>query len=153
MRTETFRRSFIPSTITMWNNLEMEKRNLNAIADLCKFEPNELFFFGNRLKNIQHAQLRMHCSKLNAHLFSLHVVDSPACSCGYNIEDSNHYLLKCPLFHTPRVKMLASVASELPMNITIDANLLLHGSKTIKQANLRNMFKAVHCFIEETKRL
>ena len=37
---------------------------------------------------IRHAQLRMKCSRL--HLFSVHDVDSPACPCGHDCEDSNH---------------------------------------------------------------
>ena len=107
VRTETFRQSFVPSTLSIWNNLPTDKQNLESVQDSCKFEPKKLFYFGNRLLNIKHAQLRMHCSKLNTHLFKLHVVPSPACSCGCDNEDSNHYLLHCPVFHVPRVKLLS----------------------------------------------
>ena len=48
----------------------------------------------------------MNCSKLNAHLKELHVVDSGACACGYDVEDTNHYLLNCPLYITERNKFM-----------------------------------------------
>ena len=117
----------------MWNNLAVSKRNLESINDNFKFEPNEAYYHGNRLQNIKHAQLRMHCSKLNAHLHNLHVVASPGCSCGYHEEDNSHYLFQCPLFQIPRDKMLASVASILPTDVASDVNLLLYGSDTLSQ--------------------
>ena len=153
MRTETFKKSFIPSTITMWNNLTLSKRNFDSITNMCKFEPNDVYYFGNRLLNIKHAQLRMHCSKLNAHLFSLHVVASPGCLCGYVNEDSTHYLFNCPFFKTPREKMLASVASIVPVPTTVDTKLLLYGSDALSKGKLTDIFQAVHCFIEESDRL
>ena len=77
-----------------------------------------------RLYNgVKHAQLRMKCGKLNFHLFSLHVVDSPACLCGHNREDSNHYLLRCPLYHQAR-NMLLNEIRELTMT-DISCELLL----------------------------
>ena len=95
----------------------------------------------------------MNCSKLNAHLYSLHVVASPGCSCGYDMEDNSHYLLKCPLFYVPRTKMLTSIARVIPVNILIDVNMLLSGCDTLSNANNTAIFHAVHCFIEETARL
>jgi hypothetical protein len=82
-RTETFKNSFIPSGIKLWNS------SLNKIQDVndvnYNSEPaNTTFYEGQREVNIKHAQLRMKCSKLNAHLFALHVIDSPNCSCGNN---------------------------------------------------------------------
>ena len=29
------------------------------------------------------AQLRLQCSNLNGHLYSMKIIDSPACSCGF----------------------------------------------------------------------
>ena len=72
-------------------------------------ECNPLIFEGSRLNNIKHAQLRMNCSKLNTHLFLLHVSDTTQCSCGYEMEDTEHYLLQCPLYNIPRQTMLNSI--------------------------------------------
>ena len=94
----------------------------------------------------------MKCSKLNAHLYSLHVVDSPGCSCGHDTEDSNHYLLICPLYQTSRNKMLKSIAAITPQTL-IDSNLLLYGSDGLTKAVNTDIFQLVHLFIEETARL
>ena len=60
---------------------------------------NPLFYKGSRLNNIKRVQLRMKCSKLNADLFLLHVVDSPECICGNDVENSdfllNAHLIMC----------------------------------------------------------
>ena len=79
MRTETFRSSFIPSLVKLWNSLEVCDRTL-TYSFVSRFQKS----------SVKHAQLRMKSSKLN---FDLHIVDSPACVCGHNREDSNHYLI------------------------------------------------------------
>ena len=87
-RTCTFEKSFIPSAIKLFNETGPENRSMEFIVTSMKTKCNELFYLGSRRENIFHAQLRMQCSKLNAHLFNLHVVDSPSCLCGHNFEDS-----------------------------------------------------------------
>ena len=99
--------------------------------------------------NIKHAQLRMKCSKLNYHLFLLHVTDSPACPCGFDTEDANHYLLHCPLYLVERQVMQQSVSNV----INIDVNILLFGSKDLDFKTNQLIFTAVHKFINDTKRL
>jgi len=69
------------------------------------------------------------------------------------IQCSNHYLLHCPVFHVPRVKLLSSIRSVLPVNMTIDVDLLLYGSKNVCETKLTSIFQAVHEFIDETARL
>ena len=91
-RTELFKNSFIPLTVKSWNNTPQKKRNLEYFQDKLKFTNNFPYYMGARLVNISHAQLRMNCCNLNAHLFQLHVVDSLDCSCGYNLEDVSHFL-------------------------------------------------------------
>ena len=44
---------------------------------------NELYNGFTREANIAHAQLRMQCSNLDGHLYNLHVIDSPKCSCSW----------------------------------------------------------------------
>ena len=90
-RIETFRKSFIPSAVNLWNSLKSSDRTLTYADSLLKKPRPPLLYYGSRTNNYKHAQLRMKCSKLNFHLYSLHVLDSPACPCGHNHEDSNHY--------------------------------------------------------------
>ena len=101
--------------------------------------------------NIKHAQLRMKCSKLNHHLFSLHVMDSPVCPCGYECEDTNDFLLHCPLFHVDRIRLF--VAISLLGNFEITCSLLLCGSDNFHLDTNRKLFDCVHLFIDSSGRL
>ena len=83
-RIEMFKQSIIPSTISIWNSLPSEKRNITSIMISKNKTPKLLLTYqGRRVENVKHAQLRMSCSKLNYHLKLLDVTDSPACLCGH----------------------------------------------------------------------
>ena len=114
-----------------------------------------LLYHGSRKSSVKHAQLRMKCSKLNFDLFSLHVVDSPAksppCPYGHIREDSNHYLLQCPLYFHARNKMLSDIRQLNTFHISGD--LLLYGAVELDYATNCKIFVAVHDYIEETGRL
>ena len=47
------------------------------------------------------AKLRMGGSNLNGHLYSMKLIDSPACSCGFINENEFHFFLVCPLYNRP----------------------------------------------------
>ena len=100
---------------------------------------------------IKHAQLRMKCSKLNFHRYSLHVLDSPACPCGHNREDSNHYLLLCPLYFQARITMLNKIRHLTRTHISCD--LLLYGAPELDLVTNYKVFDAVHEFISSIDRL
>ena len=150
-RTALFGDSFIPSVINQWNHFELKNRNLKHFESMVHFIPNSLFYLGDRLTNIIHAQLRMKCSNLKAHLHHLHVIDSPSCQCGHNIEDNNHYLLTCPLYITMRYKLLNTV-SQYVHRANISENTLLHGEDGLQKEMNMEIFKAVHLYIKETAR-
>ena len=97
------------------------------VACLMKKQTNHFFCIMVPRKAVLSMQkLRMKCSKLNFELFSLHVVDSPACPCGQNREDSNQYLLQCPLYIQGRNKMLNNIRQLSTFHISGD--LLLYGA-------------------------
>ena len=73
-RIETFRKSFIPSAVSLWNSLKDSDRTLTYADSLLKKTTPPLLYYGSRTNNYKHAQLRMKCSKLNFHLYSLHVL-------------------------------------------------------------------------------
>ena len=77
-----------------------------------KFEPIELYNHGARKLNIKHSQMRMLCSKLNSHIFSLHVIDSIGCQCGFNKQDNNHFLLYCPQMITAILNVTEEIDSQ-----------------------------------------
>jgi len=150
-RTELYKKSFIPSTISLWNELPVDKRNMNALEQEAKKSCNILFYTGIRDQNIKHAQMRLKCSRLNAHLFSLHVTDSPRCSCGYDYEDSDHYLMWCPLYTVQRQIMTTELHHTL--NAIFNSNDLLYGSIELDYDSNIKLFRIVHKYIEETDRL
>ena len=94
----------------------------------------------------------MKCSKLNFHLFLLHVRDSAVCNCGYDIEDENHFLLHCPLFMNERTILLQRLRHVIN-DVEIDCELLLNGCKDLELFTNQQIFIAVHNYIENTKRL
>ena len=59
----------------------------------------------------KHTQLRMKCSLLSGHLYDLHVVDSPACPCGFDFEAINHFFFNCPLFGAERTELLKNLVT------------------------------------------
>ena len=77
-------------------------------------------------------------------------MDSPACPCGNDCEDSIHYLLRCPLFYQAR-NMLLNEIREITMT-DISCELLLYGSADLATEIRKKVFD-VHRFIDETGRL
>ena len=150
-RTETFRNSFIPSAVRLWNSLSVKDRTFTYCKEIMKQVKFPLFYHGGRVNNIKHAQLRMLCSKLNHHLFLLHVVDSPTCNCGSDCEDNNHFLLQCPLYFDIRRTMLTQIRNDCNINITVE--LLLFGAEHLDVDTNCKIFDIVHKFIEDSNRL
>ena len=155
-RTETFRKSFIPSAVKLWNNTPATERNIDFIkASMCR-KSEDLYNFGSRHLNVKHAQLRLNCSKLNLHLFNLHVIESPACNCGYVIEDCKHHFLHCLFYDAQRDKMLNCIKEVYNIDNVNDDSviaLLLFGSTDLDYMTNIHIFNAVHVFVEECNRL
>jgi len=149
-RTETFKNSFIPSTVKLWNSLDISKRNLSYCNSIMSNHRAQLLYYGNRDTNIKHSQLRMQCSKLNFHLFLLHVRPSYECVCGHFREDANHYLLNCPLYFQDRNHMIQEINR---LGVTLSTDVLLYGSDDVALDINYKIFDSVHLFIESTGRL
>ncbi len=100
-RTEIYSKSFIPSSVALWNDLSNEMKeshSLNIFKSNLKrlFKPPvvpEYFYTGMRKFTVYHARIRNHCSNLNADLYLNHLRDSPTCQCGYRSENAEHFLL------------------------------------------------------------
>ena len=151
-RTKTFESSFIPSSVKIWNECGPEERSISSVSTSMKKKCIELYQIGKRRENINHAQLRLKCSKLNADLFSLHVIDSPACICGHHIEDSDHFLLHCPLYLNIRQRMFQTLNSLVRIQ-DINVKTMLYGCDNYDpQINVK-IFEAVQLFLFESNRL
>ncbi len=152
-RTEKFRKSVLPDCIRKWNSLDSNIQNESSITSFKNLiDINEkscpLYSLGIRKLNIIHAQLRMECSNLNAHLFNLHVIDSPECSCSYYLEDTAHFLLDCPLYLIQRIDLRNTVSNIAIFNV----NTLLYGDCTLDYDSNVIIMLAVQKFIQNSER-
>ena len=90
----------------------------------------------------------MQCSNLNGHLYSIKMIDSPACSCGFVNENEFHFLLVCPLYNRPKVTLQTAMGHIAPFTLRTllygDGNLDLTENKRIITETLR--------FINDSKR-
>ena len=143
---EIFRQSFIPSAVNLWNSLTGSDRTLTYADSLLKKPRPPLLYYGSRTNNYKHAQLRMKSSKLNFHLLV-----SPACPCGHDHEDYNHYLLQCPLYFQARITMLNKIRQLTRTHISCD--LQLYAAPDLDLVTSYKVFDAVHGFISSTDRL
>lgn len=93
----------------------------------------------------------MKCSNLNGHLYLLHVINSPACSCGHDVENCDHYLLHCPRYNVMRNRMSTSIAQIIP-DIILDTNVLLYGVQNLSLKENEGIVNILHAYIKETAR-
>ena len=90
----------------------------------------------------------MNCSNLNAHLYSLHVTNNPACSCSHTIEDTAHFFLDGPRYFTQRISLQHSVSRLAEFKVE---TLLFGDSKIDYEENVTIML-AVHEYIKDAGR-
>ena len=154
-RLESFKRSYIPFSIKLWNALSIEVRHAPSLRDFKnhltkdKKEPTLLYYYGSRWASIHHARLRLGCSKLKYDLcFNLHVVDSPSCACGAPWEDANHFFCDCPLYDDIRPDLINAVLPVANFNI----HNLLYGNKDLQYVENTGIFDAVHLFLTKSMR-
>jgi len=154
-RLETFKRSFIPHTCVLWNSLPVHIQNAGSLEDfkqfinLTKENCNKLYYYGKRWPSINHARLRIGCSKLKGDLCNnLHVENSSRCDCGFELEDASHFFLDCPLYAIERQQLITTCQQFSDPTL----NLFLYGHPDLTLQQNQEMFLAVHLYFEQTKR-
>ena len=119
-RTDCFKFSFFPATLSDWFNLDPSSRNSESISSfksklLSFIRPVQSNFYNifdpQGLKLL--TRLRLGFSHLNEHRFRHNFQDciNPLCSCSLEIEDTSHYLLHCHNFSRYRIDLMNSVNS------------------------------------------
>ena len=108
-RSNFFRNSFFPSTITEWNKLDCDIRNSDSLnvfkLFLLKFVravASSAFEINNPYGLKLLKRLRLGFSHLRYHKFR-HIFQDcshPIYACGLEIETRTHFLLHCPLFQS-----------------------------------------------------
>jgi hypothetical protein len=150
-RTKLYSESFFPSTVNLWNNLPIYTKKSTSISSFknrLKVRDSIVpayFYDGERKQQILHCRLRLGISDLNGHKFKRFIEENPHCACGHHIEDSEHFLLFCPLYKRERQTYLA-----IPNQLNI--NNLLFGDPNLTLQENSQLFEAVQHFIAESKR-
>ena len=131
---------------------EIKKECLQAgITDNFPLCSETFKYSGERKINIIICQLRNSASNLNSDLFYSHLCDSPACRCGFPIEDSYHYFLYCPLYTNQRIRLSNSIAV-LDVNIPLSIETFLYGYNSHVFNSNDMLLKIVQEYIRDTKR-
>ena len=155
-RSELYRKSFIPSSISLWNNLSSETRlilpKLQFKNKLFYRQPkHEYYFLGNRKTQRILCQMRVDFSDLNFHLFSKNCSDTPNCSHCLIAETPIHYFLECPKYTNQRNLLLEDLTTLCP-DTPITINLLLHGKYNSNTNINKLILQAISQYIELTDR-
>ena len=100
----------------------------------------------NRVAQIYHARMRMHCCTLNDFNYRCNLTASPSCACGAERETVSHFLLNCPLYHSTRLEIFGSFDSDF------DVNCLLYGKQDRDSTYNKQLFNNVELFILKSKR-
>ena len=163
-RTTSYTTSFIPSTTKQWNELPTELSQLvNAKMFSKKLleiktpsKPSQYLMYGTKIGNVLHTRLRLGSSQLNVHKRAMGNDVSAACSCGNAREDTQHYLLTCPLYEAARLELHQSLTDILNFDFKRltrheQTNLLIHGSQLSQQTEKTVAF-ALQNFLLRTQR-
>ena len=169
--TNYFLKSFIPSTIRMWNELPENIRLKNDLEDFKKellqiYKPPEIskaHLMSARDGHIQLLRIKLGLSGLNFHRRKFHFIQHSNCPyCGSNKEDPIHFFFICTEYAAPREVMVNGLMQALPNHghqiATIGERktqrklikLIIFGTGNFDTDT--KLFKVVATFIESTKR-
>lgn len=156
-RTELFRKSCIPSSVSMWNSLDNNLRNspsLNSFKynlkkdNFSTVKVPVYYSYGDRFLSVMHARIRNNCSNLSNDLFINHLSPNPMCCCNLEIENAEHFFFRCPKYTNEREMLFRETRVCHPLNLSKVLCGDLNGA--IESNTL--IFKAVHKYIKNTKR-
>ena len=171
-RTVSFKRSFFPSAIRLWNNQDTNIREAPSLASFktrlkrqkCQRKV-PLYSQLNGYGPLNLSRMRMGLSGLNFHRHRVHFIPNSHCpNCAAPREDPLPFLLLCPRFAAPREELLRGVAPVLtpglqpilPIPNTNPSrrdltHTLIFGSPTLPRQTNANIFEAVSNFILQTR--
>ena len=156
--------SFFPSGIIYWNNLDLLRKSENFSvfkSNILKFirpSPNSVYNCHNPRGICLITRLRLGLSHLREHKFKHGFQDTlnPLCSCGNNVESTEHFLLHCPQFVNQRSTLLSTLgnfkSSLLENTSKVLTQILLFGNKSLSPSDNSKILRATIDFILSTKR-
>ena len=118
--------------------------------------PPLYYTLGTKLGNTLHTQLRLGMSRLNAHQYAIQKITDPACACGHNQENTNHFILDCPLFTPARTHLFRETSLHLKVDFqtltnTMKINILLFGLNT-REASASLVSHEFQKYLQHTNR-
>ena len=92
-------------------------------------------------------RLRLQFSHLNEHKFRHGFCDTinPMCSCGTEVETTEHFLLRCQFYSTQRLELFENLEKVEPHFLSLSAKnqvlILMYGSQTNNSESLKKFLK------------
>ena len=169
----TYRRSFFPVAVTLWNELgDTVKSCFTLHAFKLKLKEHmltkrcKLFSLFDGREAINHTRLRLGLSGLNGQRFMFNFITYSLChQCQFENESVEHYLLYCQCYAAQRQSLfitLDDIYTDLAKphrtlqsrrNILSCVKILLNGDNSLTLTKNVDIFKAVQNYIKDTKRL
>ena len=164
-RTERFRKSFFPDAIGSWNIFidqfpNMPSFNVLKLRLKSFFRPIKKSIFNiHDPPGIRYLfQLRLGLSPLRRHKKHHNFADTPSdlCRCNIGVEDTKHFLFKCPLFAAQRATLAVKVIGILIRNnlnhLGNVESIYMYGNDSMDETDNRNVLLATIKFIKDSKR-
>ena len=161
----TFSKTFFLSSIFEWNNLDP---HLRKFGDFSLFKSNVLKFIQPSPNSVYNChkprwiclitRLRLGLSHLREHKFKHGFQDTlnPLCSCGNDVESTEHFLLHCPQFVNERRTLLSTLGnfncSLLENTSKVLTQTLLFGNTSLSPSDNSKILSATIDFILSAKR-
>ena len=152
-RITKYQKSFLPFAISLWNRLDENTRKITKYESfkdtlMANTNDNPLFYVGSRQEQIIMAKIRMGCSNLNGHLYSMKLINSPACLCGLINENEFHFFLVCPLYNRPWITLQNAIGHISPWTL----RTLLYGNDSLDLTVNKRIVTETLRFIKYSKR-
>ena len=163
---QRLKRSFFPYCYDAYNSIDPTIKALNAtrfknsLTKLTKPKKKLIPNSSNRMGIKYLTCLRVGHSDLREHRFNKSFnCPSPICKCGYENESTEHFLLRCPKFNSPRGILIQNVLKLLEMNNVETpsddeklCDIMLYGYKSLLDHKNKRLLNYTIKFIMCTKR-
>ena len=164
-RSLMFSSSFFPYTISEWNKLDEGIRKIdsfeifkNSLLKIIRPAPNNVFLIRDATGLKLLTRLRLGLSHLREHKFSHNFQDTvnPLCSCSLELENVEHFFLRCHHFNQSRfnlkneLQLIDPNISYLP-DKELTQVLLFGNSKFSSEINTKILQSSIK-YIENSKR-
>ena len=155
-RLSLYQESFIPSSIKLWNSLDLSVRNELSL-NMFKLKIKQKYYKNKSPLDISilaidicfTRKIRNKCSALNMDLYHANVKPNAMCQCGYLYENAQHYFLSCKNYTVQRNTLFFELRKE---NIPTDFENLMYGNALFNMNINTLIFIKVQNYIKETNR-